>query len=280
MDGSDEIFAAILSFDEDRCIGLLRDNPGLVGAENSMGQTPFWLASYYGLTSVVQLMLREPCIEYLDHKKLDHGGRDAYMAALAGNNHEIAKLLEPIFEVGVFIPEHKRSYLKDTLIEPLIEFLSNNSPPRFSPGYSLINVSVFVVVTLLGVALVLESISGPTPKPFDVSEIIASGDEQDIEKAVEAAIKNQSKPSEILEGLKVDLAALGWSVDTLTATRSQNTIRCSIVLLKGTQRLKREILVRSPYSENLSVQSNFYDFPEELTPLKPLVIQVLVENCI
>ncbi len=98
-----DIFSAVENEDFEGFKQLLTETPLLINSPNEYGQTPFWLASSFGHTKFIELVLQTPTVKsVLEYNKRDHRGRDALDAAQAFHNNDIIKLLNPIFGVGTY----------------------------------------------------------------------------------------------------------------------------------------------------------------------------------
>ncbi len=84
--------------DDEGVMAHLDQDPSLANDQSTSGWTLFMWACYFGLRGTVDKCLEEPIFSILDYAHYDRSFRNALIVAEAGNNHEIAKILEPLYE--------------------------------------------------------------------------------------------------------------------------------------------------------------------------------------
>ncbi len=291
FNGSRQIYYELNKRNTEAVIALIRDNPALVSSENSLRQTPFWLASCNGLTEVVKEMLQEPYKPFLDVEKKDSGFRDALDAAKAMYNEDIVEILNPIFGVGVYthadeIPKeifdeaNKLVYLlacSDN--DAAIALLKNN--PRLASIRDLGGMSPISIAAKKGsVEVVKELLNETYSEFFDISKRDPSGyhaldyakfaDHQDIVKILrpiigpEPCVNTKTVPEGLLEEAKEiytrlndgdgdgAIALLQDNPELVTTENSIGQTPLCLASLNGLFEVVKEML-KTPYKPFLKV---------------------------
>ncbi len=283
MDKVEALFTAIEDGENEVTKKLLEDDPTLANATNSRGQTAFWWAASFGRTPIIKQMLEEPIRGILDYRKSDNLLRNALHAAKAYNNREIIEMLNPVFGVGVYTAYEEEEEDAPSRHSSFIHRITGNiANLGFRPSSMAISAAAILIVAFTALMVIWQQ-----PEP-SIHDMLASGGEDTLEKAVQRALSQSEPGYERQQQLIKKLRGLGWTLISISREQSvqynssdfDTNIVCRIHLQGSGQSIIRTIEVKGASSPSPLILSNLYELPSDIKELRNQIIEVMIQTCI
>lgn len=192
-----ELLSAIRQYESDRAIRILRSNPSFCELENSGGQSPLWLACFYGDLLVVSELLSEKYAPFLQLWSMDASLRDGLAVAQSYGHDDIVSALEAHFDKEAATHRLTTRVSKVDTSNRLKEFFFSGFRDWYEAGL-LVSQKRYAFAFVPILALLFLYVSGffyNDTDYFDVHEILANSGSDKIERSVQTALLEKKEQS-------------------------------------------------------------------------------------